>query len=253
VNAITAAAKRVRWEQKAYWRNPPAAGFTFAFPLMFLVVFMAINGNDRVGLPGGSVKFSQFYVPAIISFGIISACYTNLAFTIAIRRENGVLKRTRGTPLSPASYLGGLVGHVVLVSLIITGLVLGLGLVAYGVHWTGRYLGLGVAIAAGAFAFSALGFTVSTFVPNEDAAPAIVNFVLFPLLFISGTFGPVTPGSALDRIASFFPVRHLNLLLQAVFNPFAHGTGILARDILVLLAWGIGGTVVAARRFKWER
>jgi ABC-2 type transport system permease protein len=253
VSSIVASAlKRVKWEQRMYWRNPPAAGFTFAFPLMFLVVFMAINGNNKVHLPGGTVKFAQYYVPAIIGFGVISACYTNLAFLISVRRENGILKRTRGTPLPPVSYLAGMVGHAIVVSVIITLLVLALGLVAYGVHWTGRYIGLAVTVASGAFAFSALGFTVSTLVPNEDSAPAIVNFVLFPLLFISGTFGTVSERSALGHVAAVFPIRHLNLLMQAVFNPFAHGTGVIARHVLVLLAWGVGGTIVAARRFRWD-
>jgi ABC-2 type transport system permease protein len=251
MSTAAAAARRVKWEQKMYWRNPAAAGFTFAFPLMFLAVFMAINGNEKVSIPGGSVKFSQFYVPAIIGFGLISACYTNLAFLIAVRREGGVLKRTRATPLSPVAYLAGMVGHAIVVSLLITGLVLALGLIAYGVHWTGRYLGLGVAVASGAFAFSALGFTVSTFIPNEDSAPAIVNFVLFPLLFISGTFGQVSASSALGRVAAVFPIRHMNLLLQAVFNPFAHGTGVIASHVLVLGAWGVGGILLAGRRFRW--
>ena len=64
---------------------------TFAFPLRFLVSFMAINGNDQVKLTGGSVKFAQFYVPSIVAFGLISACYTNLAFTVSNRREAGPL------------------------------------------------------------------------------------------------------------------------------------------------------------------
>ena len=123
--------------------------------------------------------------PAIIAFGLISACYTNLAFTICIRCESGLLKRARGTPLSPVVYLCGIVGNVIVVALILTALISALGVIAYGVTFPGRYLGLLVAIVAGAFCFSALGIAVSTIVPNEDAAPAIINFILFPLLSIS--------------------------------------------------------------------
>ena len=128
----------------------------------------------------------------------------------------------------------------------------GLGIIAYGVTFPGRYLGLVVAIAAGAFCFSALGVTVSTFVPNEDAAPAIINFVLFPLLFISGTFGPIDDTSALAKIAIVFPVRHMIKEMVAVFSPFTHGTGLHATDILVMLAWGVAGVAVSVRRFRWE-
>ena len=99
-----------------FWRNPASAGFTFAFPLMFLVIFAAINGNDRVHLAHGTAKFAQYYVPAIVAFGVISACYSNLAFSISIRRDRGVLKRVRGTPLAPSSYLAGIVGNAVIVS-----------------------------------------------------------------------------------------------------------------------------------------
>jgi ABC-2 type transport system permease protein len=243
---------QVRWEQKSYWRNPPAAAFTFAFPLVFLVIFTAINGNDTVDLPGGQVKFAQYYVPAIIAFGLISACYTNLAFTICTRREAGLLKRARGTPLSPVVYMCGIIGNVIVVAVILTSLIVALGVIAYGVTFPGRYLGLLVAIVVGAFCFSALGIAVSTIVPNEDAAPAIINFILFPLLFISGTFGPVSSSSALGRIAVLFPVRHLIQAMVHVFDPFGAGTGIIATHMLIMIAWGVAGLIFSLRRFRWE-
>jgi ABC-2 type transport system permease protein len=249
---VPAVGRQVRWEQKSFWRNPAAAVFTFAFPLLFLVIFTALYGNGKVDVPGGEVRFTQYYVPAIVSFGLISACYTNLAFVVCIRRENGLLKRSRGTPLPTVAYLGGIVGNVILVALILTALVVLLGVVAYGVTFPGRYLGLAVAIVAGGFCFSALGVAVSTFVPNEDAAPAIINFILFPLLFISGTFGPVSSTSALGRVAAVFPVRHLVLAMVGVFNPFGGGTGITAVHTLALLGWGVIGLLVSLRRFRWE-
>jgi ABC-2 type transport system permease protein len=244
--------RQIRWEQKSYWRNPPAAAFTFAFPLLFLVIFTAIYGNGTVDIRGGTVKFAQYYVPAIVAFGLISACYTNLAFTVCIRRESGLLKRTRGTPLSPAVYLCGIVGNAIFVALILTALVIALGLIAYGVTFPGRYLGLLVAIVVSGFCFSALGIAIATFVPNEDAAPAIINFVLLPLLFISGTFGPISSTSALGRIAAVFPVRHLVQALVAVFNPFGGGTGIVASHTVVMIAWGVAGLLLSLRRFRWE-
>ena len=244
--------RQVGWEQRSFWRNPSSAAFTFAFPLLFLVVFIAINGNDTVTLPGGKVPFAQFYVPAIVAFGLISASYTNLAFALSIRRDNGLLKRVRGTPLRPALYLAGMGGNVVVISVILTVLVTLLGVVAYGVTFPDRYLGLAIALVFGAFCFAAIGSMVSTFVPNEDAAPAIINFVLFPLLFISGTFGPVSSDSALGRIAVIFPVRHLVQSMVHVFNPFGGGTGIVASHVLIMIAWGVVCLAVSLRRFRWE-
>ena len=88
--------------------------------------------------------------------------------------------------------------------------------------------------------------------PNEDAAPAIINFVLFPLLFISGTFGTIANDSALGRIAAVFPVRHLLQQMVNVFNPFGSGTGLSATHLVVLSAWGLGALIVALHRFRWE-
>jgi ABC-2 type transport system permease protein len=245
-------ARQIRWEQKSYWRNPPAAVFTFAFPLLFLVIFTALNGNATVEISGGTVKFAQFYVPAIIAFGLISACYTNVAMTVCIRRDNGLLKRTHGTPLGLPAYLGGIIGNAVVVALILTALVFALGVVAYGVRFSGRYLALLVAIIVGAFCFTAIGIAVSTFVPNQEAAPAIVNFALFPLLFISGIFYPVKSTSVLSKIADVFPLRHLSQALVDAFSPFGSGTGISATHTLVMVAWGVGAGLLAMRRFRWE-
>ena len=252
MSTLRGVAQRLRWEQTMYWRNPAAAAFTFAFPLMFLVVFTAINGNGQVTIAGGKVRFAQYYVPAIIAFGLISACYTNLAFSLSVNREDGVLKRLRGTPLSPVTYLSGLVANVIVISLILTALTTALGLAFYGVTFPGRYLGLVVAIASAAFCFSALGVAVSTFVPNEDAAPAIINFILFPVLFISGTFGTIKNSSGIAKVASVLPVRHLIELLVAVFNPKISGTGISGTDVGMLLLWGAIGIGVSLRRFRWE-
>jgi ABC-2 type transport system permease protein len=249
---ISKVLRQVGWEQKSYWRNPGAAAFTFAFPLLFLVIFIAINGNETIPFSGGRVRFAQYYVPSIVAFGVISACYTNLAFTISVRRETGLLKRTRGTPLPPAAYLFGIFGNVMVIAAILTSLVIALGIIVYGVTFPGRYLALIVSIAVGAFCFSSLGVAISTFVPNQDAAPAIINFVIFPLLFISGTFGQVGSDSIPGRIASVFPVRHLNQSIVAVFDPFATGQGLHLTHLAVMAAWGVGGVVISLSRFQWE-
>jgi ABC-2 type transport system permease protein len=244
--------RQIGYEQRSYWRNPLAAGFTFAFPLLFLVIFIAINSNDTIHYPGGTVKFAQYYVPAIIAFGIISACYTNLAITTTHRREEGLMKRARSTPLRPSIYLGGMLGNSALVAIILAVLVLALGLSVYGVTWQGHLVAFVVTIIVGAFCFTSCGVLMSTLVPNEDAAPAIVNFVIFPLLFISGTFGRVNPRSTLGHISALFPVRHLNEAMTAVFDPFVKGNALSPRHLLVLLAWGVGAMLLAIVRFRWE-
>jgi ABC-2 type transport system permease protein len=245
---------QVRYEQKSYWRNPASAFFTFAFPLVFLVIFASLNNGATIDLLGG-LEYNQYYIPAIIAFGIMSATYTQLAITLSLRRHSGVLKRFHTTPLPAWAVIGGVLGNSAVVALLITVLTTGLGMLAYGVTFPGHYAALAIALVVGAVTFSALGVMVATFVPNGDAAPAVVNAVFFPVLFLSGTFFPIRSGSTVARIADVFPVRHFNLSVFAAFDPrTSHGWrhGFAWHHIWVMAAWAVVAGVVAARRFRWE-
>lgn len=247
--------RQVRWEQKQFWRNPPAAVFTFVFPLIFLFIFSALFGDDRATDVPGSPKFVQLYVPAIVAFGVISACYTNVAFTLSVRREEGILKRKRGTPLSVTDYMGGLIGSVIIVAIILTFITIAAGVVVFGItlpHFGARLPALIVTLLAGAFCFSAWGIAIATFVPNQDAAPAIINVILFPLLFISGTFARVKPDTFIDRVAQIFPVYYLNKAAEWVFREDTPMSAWRPKYLAVLLAWGVAGVAIAAYRFRWE-
>ena len=79
-------------------RNPRVTFFTFAFPLMFLVIFSAINGDVMVpGASGGEVRFAQFYAPSIGIFGLTMACYSNVIFGLSYARDERLLKRCPST------------------------------------------------------------------------------------------------------------------------------------------------------------
>ena len=245
---------QVRYEQKSYWRNPPAAVFTFVFPIMFLVIFASLNSGQRIDFLGG-LKYNQYYTPGIVAFGVISACYTNLAMTLSLRRDAGILKRLRATPLPAAAMFGGLLGNAAILSVILVALVTAIGMIFYGVTFPGHFLALGAALLLGATCFCALGVAVSALIPNADAAPAIVNALLFPLLFISVVFFPVQPGSLLARIADLLPIRPFVNAVFAAFDPrLPHGLahGFAGRDLLVLALWALAASVFAVRRFRWE-
>jgi ABC-2 type transport system permease protein len=246
--------RQIMWEQKMFWRNPAAAVFTFVFPIIFLVIFSAINSDDVVGPDEVRVKFTQYYVPAIVVFGIISACYTSVAFTLSIRRTQGILKRKRGTPLRASTYLGGVVGSALVVAVLLSIVTFAIGAAAYDFTFPDaatRVPKLALLIVVMAFCFTSLGALVSTFVPNEDAAPAMINVVLFPLVFISGTFGPLDDDSTLTKIAQFFPVWHSIQATTNILNPLKSG----ALDwgyLLVLAAWGVAGALLTWKRFRWD-
>jgi len=254
VSTAGLALRQARYDLRAFWRNPAAAFFTFVFPLMFLVIFNSIFGNEEFGIEGGEVDASTFYVPAILAFSVIGACYTNIAIGIAFARQQGLLKRVRGTPLPPAAFLCGRILQAVGVALILVVIVLVAGVVFYGVEVDGdRLPALAVSLIVGAAAFCALGLAVTAIIPNADAAPAIVNATVLPLLFISNVFIPTSDAPAwLTDFASLFPVVHFAEALHRVFNPFETGNGFDATNLLVMAAWGVAGVALAVRFFSWE-
>ena len=250
---LTIAARQLRFEQKAFWRNPAGAVFTFAFPLLFLVIFSTLNSGQRIDERGG-ISFVTFFVPGIIAFGLISACYTNLAIRMTMSRDSGILKRVRGTPVPTWAYLAGQVASSVVVTFLLLFLTVGLGVVAFGVDFrTGTAARLLVTLALGAACFCALGLAVSGLCPNADAAPAIVNFSIFPLLFVSGIFFPIdTAPRWLTSMAKLFPMQRLADGLQYAFDPRTSGLGFNGGDLWALLAWTVAGSLLALRLFRWD-
>jgi ABC-2 type transport system permease protein len=248
-------ALQVGYEQRSYWRNPTAAFFTFALPLVFLFIFTSVFGNQDISYNhSGLVKVrgAQYYVPSILAYGVIAACFANLSITMCLRRDQGILKRVRGTPIAPWAYVAGGVGSSVVVAFLLTVITLGAGVVLYHVHWPHALGSLLVALVVGAASFCALGLALTAAIPNADAAPPVVNIVMLVLLFIAGTYFPVNPSSTLGHIASVFPVLHFT---KSVFAPIVPQPGQPSwawHHILVVGAWGVGGLLVAVRRFRWE-
>lgn len=249
---LATALRQLRYERRAFWRNPAAAVFTIAFPVMFLVIFATLNSGQRLAARGG-ISYVTFFVPGMVAFGLISACYSNLAIRIAIARDAGVLKRIRGTPVAPWAYMAAQLASSVVTTVILTAVTIGIGVVAYGVSLRlSTLLGLVSTLALGAVCFCALGLAVSGLVPNADAGPAVVNFSIFPLLFLSGTFFPLDGAPAwLKVLTRIFPIAHLADGLQYAFDPRTRGLGFNGGDLVVLGAWAAGGLVLALRLFRW--
>jgi ABC-2 type transport system permease protein len=249
VNDLLVATHQIRYEQKAYWRNPMAAVFTLMFPVVFLVVVGTSAGGSAV--PGTTLRYDQYTVVDMLTFGLIAACYTNLGIAICLRRESGVLKRMRGTPIAIGSYVGGIIGSVIINVAVLTVLVVGIGMSFYHLHFPVHLLATVVTLLVGIVTFCALGLAVTTIVPNADAAPAVINGIYFPIIFISGVFYPLSNGSVLSRIADYFPIRHMMTALVSAFEG-GPGSGLRAGDLLVMLVWAAAALFVTARRFKWE-
>jgi ABC-2 type transport system permease protein len=252
VSDVALALRQVKYENKSFWRNPAAAFFTFAFPLLFLFIFNTVFGNDEIEMFGRETSVSTFYVPAIAAFSVITACFTNIAMGISFARDEGVLKRKLGTPLPKWAFIAGRIVHATILEVVLFAIVATVGAVLYDVEVSASSLPLFIPVLViGALSFAALGFAVTTIVPNAEAAPAVVNGIILPLLFISDVFfvQGSTP-SWLERIADVFPVRHYVHAMTNAFNPF--DPTIRWGDLAWVAGWGLVGAVVALRFFRWE-
>ena len=248
------ALRQIRYENLSFWRNPAAAFFTFILPLMFLVMFNAIFGSRERDFPGGTATEANFYVPAIAAFSVVNACYTSIAMTVAIQRDEGLLKRLRGTPLPGWSYIFSRIAHSTLIALLLVVIVVAFGAVFYDVEVPDTTMpAFIVTIVVGAAAFSALGLAVVAFTPNAEAAPAVANGTILPVLFISDVFIRLEhPPAWLDVAGDIFPVKHFSEACQRAFNPFFGGSGFEWVDLAVMAGWGLVGAALAVRYFSWE-
>ena len=241
-----------RYDQKVFWRNPASVFFTVLFPVIFMVIFNLIFGNDYIEELG--LNTSTYYVPAIITLAVVGATTQSLAINLTEDRERGLLKRVRGTPLPTAAFVAGRFGNSLVISVLMVALVAVLGRVAYDVTLpTGTIPGILVTLVVGAFAFSCIGFALTTIIPSEDAAPAVTNATVLPLYFISGVFIPESeiPDGVL-RVADLFPIRHFFEAFYTAWDPSTTGTGIEWGDLAVVAAWGLAALAIAAWRFRWE-
>jgi ABC-2 type transport system permease protein len=238
-------------------RNPRATFFTFIFPLLFLVIFSALNGDTRVDAVGpamGKVRFAQFYAPSIGIFGLTMASYTGVIFGIATARDNGLLKRVRGTPLPMGVYIGSWLTSAVLTGVGAVVLMFAIAVPAFGVHLYASMLPAAiVTLALGGIALAGLGLAVSTLARTADQAQPLAQLTFLPLSFISGVFYPLEGAPHwLTTLAGIFPLKHIVETFDACFVPGTPHAGWSGGDLLVIALWGVAGFVVAARRFRWE-
>jgi ABC-2 type transport system permease protein len=233
-----------RLERRMFWRNPTAAFFSFALPLLFLFLFGAIFSGDQKNL--------DVIVPGIAGMSVMSTTFSALAMNMTYLREDGVLKRIHGTPMPPGSYLAGVTANAVSNATIQLVVVVLAGRLFFGIGWPKNWLELVVFGAAGVATLAALGVAWSHVIPNFDAAPAYVNIVFLPVIFISGVFYDVdTAPQFLSDIAQVLPLTHIIDGLSAALVTGAPLSDHLG-DLAVVLAWGLVGAIFAVRGFSWE-
>jgi len=253
MGAVQLTLHQFRFDQKTFWRNPASVFFTVLLPVMFLLIFATIFGNDRIE-ELGDIKTTTYYVPAIVTLAVVSATMQSLAISLTVDRENGLLKRTRGTPLPSSVFIAGRVGNSIVVSVLSLALVSALGRLIYDVAIPWDHLpAVLVTLTVGAASFCCLGFAITAAIPSEDAAAPMTNFALLPLYFLSGVFIPESEiPSGVLHFADLFPIRHFFEAFFTAWDPSTTGAGFEWGNLAIVAAWGLLGLAIALRYFRWE-
>jgi ABC-2 type transport system permease protein len=242
-----------RYDQKAFWRNPASVFFTVLFPVVLLLIFGAVFGDKTVEVEGVAIKTTAYYVPAIITLSVISATMQALAMSLVIAREDGRLKRSRGTPLPPWVFIAGRIGNSIVVALMMLVLLAALGRLLFSVAIPWSHLPeILVVLVIGAACFCCLGIALTAAIPSQDAAAPIVNALLLPLYFLSGIFIPDDElSSGVISFANHFPVRDFFEAFFKAYIPAASGPSLDWGNLAVVAIWGVAGLLIAIRWFRW--
>ena len=238
-------------------RTPRTIIFTVAFPLVFLVLFNSIfiHGDNHTTLPNDVVISAQAYFTAgIIAYAVALSTFTTLAVSLTTQRENGQLKRYRGTPMPPWTFIAAQIVRATTQALFMTALLLAVAAVAYGVPIpASTFPAFLLYVVLGTATLCSLGIALSAFTPNADAASTIAPFTVVMLAFFSGIWIPVDQlPQWLETVGKVFPLYHLALGLQTTLSPSATGSGLDGENLLILAIWAVAGARIASKRFRWE-
>jgi ABC-2 type transport system permease protein len=202
----------------------------------------SIEGVDAAG----------YLLAGMLGFSVVATAFAGLAISLVIRRESGVLKRVRGTPMPPSLYLAAVFASTSVVIALQAAAQIVIGRYLLGAAWPASVAALATAIVVGAAAFGALGLAITGFIRGSEGSSAVINAVYLPMAFISGTFFSV---SAMPRfveaLAELLPLTYLLHALRDVFVG-AEGLGGSLSSLAVLLIWGAIGVALATRMFGWE-
>lgn len=245
---------QVRYDLLASTRNPRARFFTFLFPIILLVVFIGVFGNEgHTIINGVRVPLSRFYVGGILAMAIITAAYAGLVMTVTAARETGVFKRRRATPVPPVLMIAGQVTSTLVIAEVMAAILLIIARLGYSISMpAGALVAVFLTVAVGTIAFACIGYAVAGMIDSVDAAQPLAQATMLPLYFISGVWIPNTSLSpGLRDVAKVFPIEHLATALHNGTVASSFSSAFSASDLLVLAAWGLAAGMFAAMRFSW--
>lgn len=246
--------RQTRYQLKYFTRVPVALFFTIILPLVMLVLFNALFGDNTVDTgAGGEWPIRQFYTGGLAAYTAVSATFSNLANMVPIRRDEGVLKRWRSTPLPTWTYVAGFVCSAIVIAFVGALLMLVFGVVLYDLEVEAAKMPAAIlTFLVGVGAFAALGMALASVIKTASSASAAANATILPLAFISDVFVATDDDSTLSTIASLFPLKPFVNAFQDCFNPFVEAPAVDWPALGFVAAWGVLGLIVALRKFSWE-
>ena len=236
---------------RLFVREPAAFFFTLVFPLLLLVLFGLIFGNEPNPAWGGSFGYIDFQVPALAAIIIATVALMGIPVATATARESGVLRRYRSTPMRPVTlftadlivYLGMKVGGMLILVLVASFL--------FDLRFSGSWPLVIACFVFAAVAFSAVGYLIASLSPTARVAQTVGMVAFFPMMFLSGAAMPrqIMPAKVV-AVSELLPLTHVVTLLQGVWfgEPLSEHLPQLAWLAALLV---IGG-FVSLRFFRWE-
>src|ERR1700729_3056972 len=243
MSAASLVAHQARYDLRAFRRNTRARIFTLAVPVVLLLILVALFRTGTVKAGGVTVKIAAYYVPHIAAMAIVGAGLINLMITLVAKRESGSLKRRRATPVPGWALIAADAATSIVSSLVIVVVLVAIGSLGFGLTVTGAAIGVAaVETVIGAAVFCCLAYALSGLVGNAESAGPMVQLTTLPVYFICGIYIP-------DNVLPHWP---LAVALQAAFVPATNGGQRFALvPVLVVLAWGAAGLIIAVRKFSW--
>jgi ABC-2 type transport system permease protein len=240
----------LRGQLRLYWRSRELAFFTFALPIIMFFLLGSVYGNDRLKSEH-NVRGADYLLSGMLGYGAIATGFAGLSIMLVIRRENGILKRVRATPLPAGTYVAALLVTTMLAFALEAVVMIAVGWVAFGTH-VQHAISLALALLLAIATFTALGLALTSVIKSAEGSSAVVNAIYLPAAFISGAFfSSHSFPSFLRAIADVLPLVYV---IQVIRDVMLRGAQIWNRPgaVAVIASWGIAGAVVAARRFRWE-
>jgi ABC-2 type transport system permease protein len=237
-------------EQRMFWRSREAAIFIFIFPLLLYALLVSVY-SQRIELDGAKVASANFLLAGLFGYGAANTAFAGLAIILVGRRETGALKRLRATPLPPSTYIVAVILSTLVVFAVQSVALLALGSGLFGASAPANSLGFAGAVVLGVACFAGMGIGAAALIRSADGASAVVNVVLLPMAFLSGSFGPRTDlPEFLRAVADVLPLTYF---LKIVYGVYLHGESLFSDlgAVAVVAAWGLAGVLVALRRFSW--